>query len=316
MRTAKSLGAFSGAAQNTVGYARAKFALATTKGLAVDDHESLSLINDAEEVILPLILPHEEGLFRTRAGVFALPPQYSSIYRVAIDNVPVTLRSNWFEFVQSGIGYRENNRRNAKGESVIPRGEHPLHTDLFCPSKLLFIAHGNERGAKIQIKGVGAEGEIGETIVLNGGDQILTQHVYFDVTSITKDPTVGAVSIASDNIEVGFMYAWQQDSKVKRYFIPNFASCKDQTIRVIAKPRFYPKVSDYDKLQVPFPYAVSLMAQAILAQRSGQMEVSNALKSEALSYIETAMANEKVGEANTVEFQTKAWGLGGLTSRR
>jgi hypothetical protein len=58
------------------------------------------------------------------------------------------------------------------------------------------------------------------------------------------------------------------------------------------------------------------MAQGIYAQRQGQPEVANALKAEAISHIETAMANEKIGEANQIDIQSKGWGFGGLASRR
>jgi hypothetical protein len=307
----------SGAAQNTMGYARAKFALATTKGLAVDDHETVALINDAEEVLIPLLSLHEEGLFKTRSGIFALPPQYSSIYRLTINNCPVTLRSNWFEYIQSGLGYRESTRKASRGESVIARGEHALHTDMPGPSSLLLLPFGNERGVKVRVTGVGAGGShLTEELTLNAGDQVETKNTYYDVTSITKDPSDGDVSIVAGSVEVAYLYSWQQDSTVKRYFIPSCNDCVEQIVRVVAKPRFYPKVSDYDKLQCPYPYAVSCMAQGIYAQRQGQPEVANALKAEAISHIETAMANEKIGEANQIDIQSKGWGFGGLASRR
>lgn len=307
----------SGAAQNTMGYARAKFALATTKGLAVDDHETMALINDAEEVLIPLLTMHDEGLFKTRSGIFSLPAQYSSIYRVAINNCPMTLRSNWFEFVQSGLGYRESSRKSSRGESVIPRGEHALHTDMPGASKLLLLPFGNERGVKVNISGIGQGGSyLSEMLTLNAGDQVETVNAYSDVTSITKDPSVGDISIVAGSTEVAYLYAWQQDSTVKRYFIPSCNDCSEQIVRVIAKPRFYPKVSDYDRLQVAYPYAVACMAQGIFSQRQGNLEVANALKAEAITHIETAMANEKIGEANQIDMQSKGWGFGGMTSRR
>lgn len=317
-RRTKFTTVLSGAAQNTVGYARAKFAMATSDGLAVDDHKSISLINDAEEVLIPMTTPYVEGLFKTTSGILSLPPHMSSIYRIAIDNCPATLRSNWFEFVQSGLGYRESTRKNNRGESVIPRGESALHTDLPEPTKLSFLSQGDDRGVKVTITGVGVGGSyLTETITINAGDFIETANTYYDVKSITKDPSVSDILvIASGGIEVAYLYAWQQDSTVKRYYIPSYASCKEQIIRVIAKPRFFPKTSDFQRLQVPYPYAVSLMAQGILLQRGGKIEEANALKSEAITYLETSMANEKIGEANVIDMQNKGFGFGGLTSRR
>lgn len=316
-RRVKFTTVMSGAAQNTMGYARAKFALATTKGLAVDDHETMALTNDAEEVLIPLLALHEEGLFKTRAGIFALPPQYSSIYRITINNCPMTLRSNWFEFVQSGLGYRESTRKSSRGESVIPRGEHALHTDMPGASKLFLIPFGNERGVKVNISGIGKGGSyLSEVLTLNAGDQVETVNVYSDITSITKDPSVGDITVVAGSVEVAYLYSWQQDSTVKRYYIPSCSDCIEQIVRVVAKPRFYPKVSDYDKLQVPYPYAVACMAQGIFAQRQGNLDVANALKAEAIAHIDTAMANEKIGEANQIDIQSKGWGFGGLVSRR
>ena len=316
-RRVKFTAIMSGAAQNTMGYARAKFALATTKGLAVDDHETMALINDAEEVLIPLLALHEEGLFKTRSGIFALPAQYSSIYRITINNCPMTLRSNWFEYIQSGLGYRESTRKASRGESVIARGEHALHTDMPGPSELLILPLGNERGIKVRIIGVGVGGShLTEELTLNAGDQVETKNVYYDITSITKDPSDGDISIVAGTVEVAYLYSWQQDSTVKRYFIPSCNNCEEQIVRVVAKPRFYPKVSDYDKLQVPYPYAVACMAQGIFSQRAGQIEAANALKAEAIAHIDTAMANEKIGEANQIDIQSKGWGFGGMVSRR
>lgn len=307
----------SGAAQNTVGYARAKFAMATTDGLAVDDHKSISLINDAEEVLIPMTSPYVEGLFKTKSGIIALPPTMSSIYRIAIDNCPATLRSNWFEFVQTGLGYREATRNHNRGESVIPRGESALHTDLPAPSTLAFISQGNDRGVKVTVIGVGEGGKyLQETLTLQPGEFVETANIYYDVKSITKDPSVTDIIVLATGVEVAYLYSWQQDSTVKRYYIPSCSSCKEQIVRVIAKPRFFPKTSDYQHLQVPYPYAVSLMAQGILLQRSGKLDEAGALKAEAMAYIETSMANEKIGEANVMDMQTKGFGFGGLTSRR
>ena len=309
----------SGAAQNTLGYARAKFALATTDGLTVDDHKSISLINDAEEVLISTTTPFEEGLFKTKSGIFALPPQYSSLYRITVDNCPTVLRSNWFEFIQSGLGYREGTRGVGRGESVIARGESALHTDLPSPSTIAFISQGNDRGVKIRITGTGEGGKyLTEEITLDEGDAVDTVNVYHDITSITKDPSASDIIVlAEQGVEIAYLYAWQQDSTVKRYFVPSCSDCGEKIIRVIAKPRFFPKISDYQKLQVPYPYAVSLMAQAILLQRTaGEMERSQAIKQEAIGYIELAMANEKIGEANSIDMQTKGFGFGGLTSRR
>jgi len=307
----------SSGAQNTVGYARAKFALAVTDGLAVDDHKCLSLINDAEEALMGGITLWEEGLYKTKAGVFALPATYESVYRITINNCPTVLRSQWFEFVQSGVGYREETRLMKKGISTIKRGASALHTDMDEPSQLTVISQGPDKTVKVNIEGMGVGGSyLRETVMVTDGQQAITAGTFYSVTSITKDVSASDIIVAAGSLEIAYLWSWQQDSQVMRYMIPSCSECEEQIVRVIARPRFFPKTNDAQRLQVQFPYAVSIMAQGILAQRMGKLDIATALKQEAISYIETSMLNRAMGEANSIDFQVRGFGFQGLTSRR
>ena len=306
----------SSGAQNTAGYAVAKFELSVTDGMAVDSHKSLSLINDAEEVLMAATALYEEFLCKSKAGVFSLPPQYESVYRITVNNCPSVLRSNWFEFVQAGVGYREETRKTRRGVSTIKRGPNALHTDLDGPSQLSVFSQGDDKGVKVNIEGYGLNGSyLRETLTVSAGQQVDTSNIFYGVTSITKDVSASDLVVTAGSLEIAYLYAWSQDSRVMRYAIPSSSSCDTQIIRVIARPRFFPKTSYAQRLQVPFPYAVSLMAQAILAQRAGKNDIGDPLKKEAISHIEAGLLNQSIGEANSIDFQTRGWGFAGLTSR-
>lgn len=304
------------AAQNTAGYCRAKFALATTDGLVVDDHKSLSLINDAIEALLAALTPWEEILLTCKSGILPLPPQYQSIYRIALNNCPSVLRSNWFEFVQGGLGYREEVRQPGRGESTILRGPSALHTFLPKATKLRITSVTGDKEVKVNIEGRGEfDKYVRETITVSEAQRPLTENVFYDVYSITKDPSAGDIVVSADGIEVAYLYAWQQDSSVTLYNIPSTSQCKEQIVRAIVRPRFHPLTSDFQRVPIPHPYAISLMAQGILAQRSGNLEISATLKAEAIGHVESAMANSALGEGNIMDIQRNGFGYGGLRSR-
>lgn len=304
------------AAQNTAGYCRAKFALATTDGLAVDDHKSLSLVNDSLEALMAALTPWEEILLRCNSGILPLPPQYQSIYRLTINNCPSVLRSNWFEFVQGGVGYREEVQHMEQGQSSILRGPSAVHTFLPEAGKIRVSSVNNDKAVKVNIEGLG-EGDVylRETVTVSEGQQPMTVNTFFSITSITKDPSAGDIIISVAGVEVAYMYSWQQDSQVMLYHIPSSSQCTEQIIRAIVRPRFFPLTSDYQRVPIPYPYAISLMAQAILAQRAGSMEISAALKTEAVGHIESAMRNSSLGESNVMDIQRNGFGYGGLRSR-
>lgn len=307
----------SSAAQNTLGYARAKGALAATDGLAVDDHKWVSLINDAEEAMMSQLALWEANLFKTKNGIFALPALYESVYRVTVNNCPQVLRSNWFEFNQTGLGFREESRSVRRSDSVIKRGPHALHTDMPSPAQLLVSALGISKNIRVNIEGVGEGGSyLRETVLLGDGQQNLTTNTFYEVTSITKDPGQTDVSISAEGIEVAYMWSWQQDSQVMRYYVPTLKDCGESVIRVVARPKFRPKTNDSQRLQVEYPYALVQYALGILAQRAGNAEAAKELKAEAITTVELSMANKVMGEANTVDFQMRGFGFAGLTSRR
>ena len=321
-----------GGAQNTLGYSRARLSLSTNEGSALEDHEMIQVVNEAEEALLGLNLFTEHVLLQTQSGYLSLPPIYDHVYRLTINNCPQTLRGKWFEFLQHGKGFREKTYKERKGISVIPRGQFALHTDLPAPTTLTFFSQGNDQAVIINIEGVGEGGSyIKEQATVNAGQSVTTINVFYDVKSITKDISASDISVAAeDGTEVAYLYAFLQDSTVTRYAIPSKPTGQEEIIRAVARPKYFPKTSDDQKLQCPYALAVSLYGQAILLQRaiikkqregSGQYPDAAAfnavdkLKAEAIAHVDQQLQLSQVGEANELDFQARGFGFHRLTSR-
>jgi hypothetical protein len=302
-----------GLSEGTVGYARAKVSLALANGLRLDDHTMIELLEEAERRLLHRGREWKSYLFWSRNGEFSCPREVESILRVDVDGCPTRINSHWFEYTQNGWGYQDF----TCSHEVVHRGPAALHTDLPQPSKLSIFCDGNERNLHINIVGVDSEGlRIEEHLVANSAELLVTRQEFAQVDSIKKDAGVGNVFFAVGDIEVAFMAPDHTDSTVARYRVPVSIGCAPRLLRIIARPRWIPKLRDTSLLQIDVIPALTNMAMSIMAERNGDRENADAFEGRAIRFYEEAFTGKETSHKRRGEVQQRSFAGGALRSIR
>jgi len=303
-----------GMAEGTLGYARAKLALALTGGIRVDDHELVEIVSEAERRLMQQGREWRSYLLKVRGGEIALPQEMDAILTLSVENRPVPLRSQWFDFLEAGWGYREG---AYSGRNAIYRGERATHTLPPEAGVVAVLADANEQNLRVRIEGRSALGNpLVSNLTLNGAQLVYTQETYSEITSITKDYGRGNVFFTVDGTEVAALSAAQTESRAAIYAIPSDENCEDKSVRVIVRPRWTLKVQDTDRLQLNNIPALTAMAMSILAERNGDKEGAEVHEARALRYYEAQFANKEFHHSRRIQIQTTGFGGSSFKSIR
>lgn len=299
-----------GIREGTLGYARSKLALALTEGLRIDDHKLIEVAGEAERRLLQQGREWKSYLFKTTSGILAVPREIETVLRISLDNLPTTINSHWFDYSENGWGYRED---TFSGRQVTHRGEHATHTILPSAGTLTLITDANEAGLGVTISGRDADGlTVSESRVLTGAVVETTSQSFSEILSITKDIGYGNLFVVRDGIEVAALSSDETNSSVAWYAIQSSNEPVTQIVRVIARPRWVPKLHDTDLLQVDNIPALTNMAMAILKEREGDREAADAYEARAMRYYEAAFLNKEAPNRRRVEVQHKAFSGGDI----
>lgn len=300
----------SGVREGTLGYARAKLALALSDGLRLDDHKLIELAGEAERRLLHQGREWRSYLFKTSQGILALPRDIESIVKVDLDNIPTTIHSHWFEYQTGGWGYREE---TFSGMNVIYRGEHALHTILPSTGPLTIICDAAESGLRVTITGRTESGlPLEETLAFDSRAVATTEGSYAEVLSLRKDIGRGNLFVSRDGVEVAFMTASETDSRVSWYAIPSGSNGETQIVRVVARPRWYPKLRDSDELQIMNIEALTNMAMSILKEREGDRQAAVDYEARAIRFYENLFSYKEGPHGRRVQIQKKSFSGGGI----
>ena len=299
-----------GIREGTLGYARAKLALALTDGLRLDDHKLIEVLGEAERRLMQQGREWKSYLFKTSSGILAVPREIDTVLRIDLDNVPTRIQSHWYDYTENGWGYKEEVFANRE---VVHRGEHAVHTILPSTGTLTLLTDADEAGLGVTITGRSADGlPVSESLTLAGAVIETTANSFAEILSVTKDVGYGNFFILRDGIEVVAMTADETNSLVQWYAIPSSNVAVDQIARVIARPRWLPKLRDTDLLQVDNIPALTNMAMAVLKEREGSRDDAEAYEARAMRYYEAQYLNREVQHKRRVEVQGKAFGGGGI----
>ena len=302
----------SGIREGTLGYARAKLALALTDGLRLDDHKLIEILGEAERRLLQQGREWKSYLFKTKSGILAAPREIESVLSIDLDNAPTAIQSHWFEYSENGWGYKEE---VFSDKQIVHRGEHALRTMLPSAGVLNLVSDSNEVGLGVTITGRSTSGlPVTESLVLTGAVIVSTATSFAEVSSITKDVGYGNLFVLSGNIEVAAMTSDETNSMVQWYAIPSSSetTADVQIVRVIARPRWVPKLRDTALLQVDNISALTNMSMAIMKEREGDRESADAYEVRAMRYYEAQYVNREASNKRRIEVQAKAYGGGGI----
>jgi hypothetical protein len=302
----------------TRGYARAKLALASNGGDRASDGQMAEILDDAEKRIMSQTQFWHSYLCKSVGGYFAAPSEIESILRVDINNCPTHLYGPTAEYIETGVGYREEVYGMNKGVSVIYRGDFALQADMPYASQITIRSTGTSNGINIQLEGVDENGVIlRERVTLNGSATALTTNIYADVTSIIADPRDGYLSFIVDTTEIAFMQPYEIDSKRARYAIPSRNdNCDPQILRILGRARWVPKLRDEQRMQVENVQALVLMAAAIQLERAGKVTEAETYEGKALRLVTEEMRNKYAGNSVRIDRHPTGVTLKGVNGGR
>jgi len=284
-------------------FGQVKSTIATVLNLNASDARVLGYVNRACERLL------YEGKWRDTVVTYAIcvnngcltwPREIDTIEAVVACDLPLIIRNEWFDFLDSGPGPAVENS-TAPAATLIDRGQAIAFDDITTTGyKLAVWCDGNEAaGAQILIRyydsngnkvysTVGGTLEEGEFLTLPpagnyvySSKEVLPNGWYF----VKKPQTLRQVRVYAYKIAGGTTFPlayYEPDEEVpvyRRSLIVGLSnqgtttggSCSSKSVIVRAKLRFIPAFNDNSVLPIPHVDAIRLAAQAIRKEENNMI---------------------------------------------
>jgi hypothetical protein len=178
----------------------------------------------------------------------------------------------------------------------------PLLTPLSSASKLTFLSSStSDTTTKVTVWGTDSTLgiDVSEQVTLNGTSNVLTANTYSNILSVTKDTTVGNVTVKQGSTVQGYMMKWEDRSVYRRIRllpIPSAAA----TYYFEGVRRFIPLVYDQDTvlLHKAENTVFDLLVAELYEMNSdgGMYERGAVERNKATMKLEGALARENVQE--------------------
>lgn len=277
--------------------------IAGQTGMPVTDELLTQYVNAAVQELMnegdwPGVVDRWYFAFNETTALVSLPYFLERLIDVTVDDVPLEVRSPWYEFVQYGPGVqRDRDTIRAERRSwvsvVMDRGEvctqHPLpvtggpwtlcvETERQEDSTATmnfqgYDASGNVIRTQPLTDGTAGDWETGETISLTEGTSgpICTTQEFATLTSVRKSLTHGAVTLsATDGSTTLDLSQYQFDEtspSYRQYFIPHLyrpdtTNYAHRVILARCRRRFIPVSEDNDPLIIGNTLALQEMMLA------------------------------------------------------
>lgn len=317
-----------------------KAACAIAVNQCADDARTMDYVNRAQERLL------YEGKFKgtTQTYRFCVPSdnciiwprEIEAIEAVAVCSSPVTIRSEWYEFLEGGVGQISPECNLCS--TMIDRGEVPsfdnvIGTDkklaVYCdrtegPGKYINLQFYTEAGqwATSVFDGVVVDGEQIAIPSTAGAYNYTTKTVKAGgLVRVSKDVTLGIVRLYEYNTTNGALRPlayYQPDEEVplyRRSLLPTLNSGCDQTqVTVVAKLRFIPARTDESFLMISHREALRLACKAVYLEECDKWDDALINWQAAERCLQKQLEHYKgSGEVLTPRFAPSSiWGGGGV----
>ena len=278
---------------HTLGEARVQIApVAGNTGLPVTGDLLADYINKAVRELAnegdwPGVVDRWYLRYDVASGLVALPYQLERLIAVCVDDVPLEMRSPWFEFCQYGPGVIRDAGVDSQGnvlparidwtDVVTDRGESPVRIDIPVdggPWRMRVEALVEEAaGETVRFFGLDPDGHFvrsevggvwgnGETVAITsgtGGSVTDGAKDFSALTAVTKTLTNGTVKISAANstgvvVELATYEYNETTPSFRRYFIPALYREKtgerDRVILGRCRRRFVPATDDSQVLMI------------------------------------------------------------------
>lgn len=295
----------------TLGQFKTQFNWVQFLNLAPSDPRWLLLFNEAVKRLMDAGLwcgTYQRYQICTTAACLTWPRQFDTIEVVDICGSPVTVRNQWFEFLDQGPGLWRGGRGACGGVccptiNYIDRGRgYVMFDDVTAPSKIRFYTQfAADAGKVINIRGY--ESGSNQWVLTDGGategENVTLTSTFVDTVTtwmpqvfrdIIKDKTLGHVRAyavpVDDPTALKALAVWEPSETIPNYrrcVIPALSrstgccnglvpsTCKP-TVTVMAKLAFIPLESDLDIVPLTCAPAIKMAMLSILKQERGDSE--------------------------------------------
>lgn len=305
-------------------------------GMAPCDPRFTSLLNEAQSrlVMGPEVwweLVHRYQIC-VESGCITWPRHIASILAVAVCSSPMPVRSQWFEFLESGYGLRQC--CDPCDSPLLDRGSAVLFRDVTQPGhKLrLFSDQAEAAGLEFGIMGydttdrwVRSQDALGDwrdgewiTVPQSSGASTTTATTFKGggVTNIIKPHThgmLGLYQVETDNSlkAIGFFEHDETRPVYRRSYLPG-AYCGADAVTVLARREFLPALADTDWLMIANLSALKNMMMAIQSEERREAQLATFYEAKARDILDREASHYLGNPVQPLKIESRTWGLGSV----
>jgi hypothetical protein len=313
-------------------------------GLAACDPRFTSLLNEAQQRLVQGPELWWELLHRYQVcvheGCITWPRHIASIISAAVCGAPVTIRTEWFEFLESGYGFRCC--PDVCDSPLIDRGSAVLFRDVTQPGRKLRLFSDRTEGAGLQMgimgwddagRWVRSQDSFGAwrdgewiNVPQSGGASTTTTTTFKAVTNIIKPKTNGTLGLyqvesTGELRALGFFEHDETRPVYRRSFLPSgcavacdgtSGSCAGIAVTVLARREFLPASADTDWLIIANLSALKNMMQAIQSEERREAQMAGFYEAKARDILDREASHYLGNPVQPLRMETRTWGVGSV----
>lgn len=258
------------------------------------------------------------------------PRQVAAIEAISIDQFPIKMRNEWFEYLEAGYGLKTTDQRDME---MFDRGTAVTFDDI-CPGdkKLrIYIDDPDDAGKTITVSGyddynnwiLTEDGEVdGETITL-AYPYVDSTHEFSAITGVVKDATQGVVrlyELDTDTLAIRPLAYYEPDETTpvyRRSFLPYLGNttdtdCGKYTIDAMVKLEYIPAAKDKDFLLISNLPALKEGCMAVVFEEKGELDKAMLHEARAVQLLEEELRHYRGDGAVLALRVDKDFGGGGV----
>jgi hypothetical protein len=251
-------------------------------------------------------------------GCITWPRQFATIEAAAICDCPITIRGQWFEFLENGYGLR--GETDGVATQLFDRDTVVTFDDIQSPgypvavyadvaedadAELLVQGHDeNGNWIRTQHNGVWVNGEY---IPIQVGTYNVSTKTFYDITGIIKPQTNGTVRLyeydaAGPTYRALGIYEYDETNPYYRRSVISGLSnrtacdssgddCESKAVTVIAKMEYIPVAQDNDWLLIGNLMALKFMCLAIQKEENDLWDEAKKFEANAISILDKELGH-------------------------
>lgn len=258
-------------------------------------------------------------------GYVTLPRRCESILGITVQKAPRTPFGRWYSFSPGGPG--EVDLESYSGPDVVVDQGDGFVTYKDSPYESfrlrLKVPNASDRndGNSVIIKGTdstgktvyNSDGEEGLVVNLSASENTTTQY-FSTITSITKSPTLGyvtlwAVDASNAETQIGDYEPGETNISYRRYRVTRADTSEVPTVNALCKRRYVPVVSENDDVIPGNMGALKLGLISLKYEDTNDLERATEYFTRALSLLNAELREQRGGQINTMRFSPHGFGL-------